>query len=87
MNEGAESVRAEFEIHTNRFQTLEQIIAMRDIQIERIEGMLTSFTSQSATGQGQQSFDLTPHMGPDLGVFAACGSPQPPTGGLFGTTT
>ena len=24
-------------------------------------------------------------MGPDRGVFAACGSPQPPTGGLFGT--
>ena len=85
-NEGAKNVRAELELHTNRFQTLEQIIAMRDNQIERIQGMLTSLMNQNVTDQGPQSFDLTPHMGPGRGVFAACGSPQPPTGGLFGTT-
>ena len=28
MNEGAENVRAELELHTNRFQTLEQISAI-----------------------------------------------------------
>ena len=30
MNEGAENVRAELKIHTNRFQHLEQIIAIRN---------------------------------------------------------
>ena len=42
IHKGVENVRAGLELHTNRFQTLEQIIAMRDTQFERIQGMLLS---------------------------------------------
>ena len=69
MNEGAENGRAEMENHANRLQMLEQMIAVRETQIERIQGMLASLTAPSATGQGPRTFDLTP-PGTDRGCFA-----------------